>query len=424
MKKKIGLILSTVLIMSILVSLLVACSDDMNNANIDIGRDNADVGNNDSNNNNDNIPDSPSNDNTNDNQECVSHSLDENCVCTNCRLTSHTVSEWIVDKQATCTEEGTRHKECTVCEITIEEGSISTIDHDLDSNCICTNCNQTLHELNEDCICTVCETTAHAVNGLCRHGDYVYFGSYPQTIKANDVTITSTTNDKGYYLGSDNEWYVKVTASPNDSSYTFSTGTNVTDGTVYYFKVEPIRWRILTESNGKAFILCDSIIDNHKYDDSSNNYADSEIREWLNETFYNTAFSTLQKELILTTTVDNSVASAGYSSNQYACENTNDEVFLLSYAEVTNSSYGFSSSYSDYDEAKQMTTSDYSRATGVYMSTRSSYYATGWWWLRSPSYNFSDRARSVIRGSFVINDHGVFDASLGVVPALYIQLAQ
>lgn len=34
-----------------------------------------------------------------------------------------------------------------------------------------------------------------------------------------------------------------------------------------------------------------------------NNYAESTVRKWLNETFYNTAFSELQKQIILTTTV-------------------------------------------------------------------------------------------------------------------------
>ena len=288
--------------------------------------------------------------------------------------------------------------------------------HTPDENCICTICNAVAHTFNENCECTVCETTAHAVNGLCRHGDYVYFGSYPQTIKANGVTITSTTNDKGYYLGSDNEWYAKVTAYSSGYGYTFSTGTNVTYGSVYYFKVEPIRWRILTKSNGKAFILCDSIIDNHRYDDSSNNYANSEIRTWLNETFYKTAFSTLQQELILTTTVDNSVASTGYESNPHACEDTNDKVFLLSYAEVTNSSYGFETS-SD----RQIITSDYSRAIGADMSTSSSYYGVGNWWLRSPIYR-SGHVRYVYYGD--VGPDYVSYGNLGVVPALYIQLDQ
>ena len=309
-------------------------------------------------------------------EKCTSHTPDEDCICTICDAVAHTPDE----------------------------------------NCICTICNAVAHTFNENCECTVCETTAHAVNGLCRHGDYVYFGSYPQTIKANGVTITSTTNDKGYYLGSDNEWYAKVTAYSSGYGYTFSTGTNVTYGSVYYFKVEPIRWRILTKSNGKAFILCDSIIDNHRYDDSSNNYANSEIRTWLNETFYKTAFSTLQQELILTTTVDNSVASTGYESNPHACEDTNDKVFLLSYAEVTNSSYGFETS-SD----RQIITSDYSRAIGADMSTSSSYYGVGNWWLRSPIYR-SGHVRYVYYGD--VGPDYVSYGNLGVVPALYIQLDQ
>ena len=36
-----------------------------------------------------------------------------------------------------------------------------------------------------------------------RDGDYIYFGEYPQTIKASDVVITSTQDERGYYLGSD-----------------------------------------------------------------------------------------------------------------------------------------------------------------------------------------------------------------------------
>ncbi|MBO5304671.1 MAG: hypothetical protein J6A99_03225, partial [Clostridia bacterium] len=135
--------------------------------------------------------------------------------------------------------------------------------------------------------------------------------------------------------------------------------------------------------------------------------------------------------LILTTTVNNSVASTGYSSNQYACENTNDKVFLLSYAEVTNSSYGFSSSYSNYDEARRMTTSDYSRATGVDMDTSSSYYGNGNWWLRSPYPYDSDTARYVNHnGPVDYNSHYgyditgsyVYNTSSGVVPAMWIEL--
>ena len=254
-----------------------------------------------------------------------------------------------------------------------------------------------------------------------RDGDYIYFGEYPQSLKAESVTVGTTADSRGYYLGSDGFYYAKVTADPWSSSYTFSSGAKVTDGTVYYFKVEPIRWRILTEDGTNALILCDSIIANKRYDDSSNNYKESEIRAWLNATFYNTAFSDLQKALVNTVTVDNSGESTGYSSNPYACENTSDKVFLLSYKEVTNSAYGFSSSYGTYDTARRKTVSDYARATGAYMSTSSGYDGNGWWWLRSPHYDFSSLARVVHYGGSTGSNY-VLNTYHGVVPALQIRL--
>ena len=88
--------------------------------------------------------------------------------------------------------------------------------------------------------------------GFIRDGDYIYFGEYPQTLKADDVTITSETDSRGYYLGSDGNYYAMVTADPYvdgmaadpTSKSTFTTGASVIEGEVYYFKVEPIRWRI------------------------------------------------------------------------------------------------------------------------------------------------------------------------------------
>ena len=258
--------------------------------------------------------------------------------------------------------------------------------------------------------------------GYTRDGNYIYFGEYPQTLKADNVTITETLDSRGYYLGSDGFYYAKVVADPYGSSYTFSTGATVTDGQTYYFKVEPIRWRILSTDGETALILCDSIIANHRYDGSSNNYKNSEIRQWLNATFYETAFTELQREIIITTTVDNSVYSTGYSSNSYACADTEDKIFLLSYRDVTNAAYGFSSSASNCDTARGMQTSDYSRATGVYMNTASLYYGNGFWWLRSPNLNYSSYARYVYYDGYVDYYSFVYYTSPGVVPALQIRL--
>jgi uncharacterized repeat protein (TIGR02543 family) len=249
------------------------------------------------------------------------------------------------------------------------------------------------------------------------NGDFILFGEYPQTVKAAGVTVGTEADERGYFLGSDGYYYAQVTATPDPSGgYTFSTGAAVEEGTAYYFKVEPIKWRILSQSNGSALILCESIIANMRFDENSNNYEESEVRAWLIGEFYNTAFNQLERQFILLTEVDNSVESTGYDENPYACENTLDKVFLLSYLDTINSEYGFCNF-----ESRERITSDYSRATGAQMVTESSNFGNGWWWLRSPNNGADDRAwhinldGDICEGNVSLN-------GLGTVPALWIQL--
>ena len=251
-------------------------------------------------------------------------------------------------------------------------------------------------------------------------GGYILFGQYPQTIKSADVTVGDVADGDGYYLGSDGARYAKVVADPRGSDYTFSDGSKVTSGNTYYFKVEPIRWRILSEGGESAFILADGILANKAYDGGSNNYKYSDIRAWLNGEFLNAAFGEMAQSLIETTEVDNSVSSTGYfpNDNDYACENTFDKVFLLSYREVNNIHYGFASSD---DTARRMTVSDYARSTGAYMVTSSDYYfSCGSWWLRSPNNRGSVRIVGADGGANT-NTHYSYD-NYGVVPALNIIL--
>ena len=244
--------------------------------------------------------------------------------------------------------------------------------------------------------------------------NYIYFGEYPQTIKADSVTITETVNEKGYCLGSDNEWYAKVTAKPYSSAYTFTNSATIKSGTVYYFKVEPIKWQILSQEEDTLSVVCASIIANKRYDDSSNNYANSEIRAWLNNEFYNTAFSDLQKELIVTTEVDNGLESTCYSSNDYICENTYDNVYLLSVREA----YFMDRTWND-SQARQKMATDYAKAMGVWLG-EDTHIGYGWWWLRSP-------CAALDRGAVVVGPSGtleyysfIYRGDEGVVPALQL----
>ncbi len=323
---------------------------------------------------------------------------------------------------------------------------------------------------------------------LSEDGKYITFGSFPQTIKSADVTITSSTPDSdGYYLGSDGERYAKITYTYDEDAIgmdwnTWSTcklnlmsdgTTSLAVGNDYYFKVEPIKWRILSNSDGTALITSDTILQGMAYQsqytqsgsnyyatDSSgniltdngtqvyaNNYKWSELRSFLTGDFYEKSFSSDQKALIQLTTVDNSVSTTYTSSsgeNPYTCEDTNDYVFALSYADLINTSYGFNSDRTVSDSARIWSTSDYAKATKAVTYTKEYLIQllfdgtepspgdenydvyimlidSGDVWLRSPSYNCGYCA-SGVGGGCVGDYNGVNDPISGAVPALQLSL--
>lgn len=309
-------------------------------------------------------------------------------------------------------------------------------------------------------------------------GDYIYFGRYPQA-KVSDSAIISALNsasgslptatqfndwtDYKYYIEADNStafmWYKDVVYGGEKyrgvyfTSYrsTWCNGKNASSeqnnngysiGTCYWFKYQPIKWRVLTNQNGKAFLLCNIAIDSQEYyhnernrtinesDVYASNYEYSNIRKWLNDNFYNTAFNLAQQSLIQTTSVDNSARSTNTNedanewnkgTNIYACSNTNDKVFLLSEQEVTNKAYGFNKDFAVSDEARQFKSTDYAKAQGCYVSTSDDFNGNCDFWLRSPYFE-----KGVVK--YISEDgNSIYHCSvnctrLGVLPALWIEL--
>ncbi len=241
------------------------------------------------------------------------------------------------------------------------------------------------------------------------------YGLYPQT-HVSDAVITArldaltTTESNGWYL-LDGTYYAKETANPYGTSYTFDDGTTITEGTAYWFRCEPIKWDILSSSNGAYSLVSSALLDPHRYDSSSNNYAKSEIRSWLNGGFYDTAFS-LDDSCIQTVTVGNSAATTGSSTNIYACENTNDKVYLLSYQDYGNAEY-FAN-----DAARLCKPTDWAKANGAYVSSE----GYGWYWSRSPYSRNSGCAWSVYGGGDLDYDY-VSVGNRCVRPSLQIKVS-
>lgn len=236
------------------------------------------------------------------------------------------------------------------------------------------------------------------------------------------IDITNASDEyRGVYFTSYRPYYTEITSSTSNS---FQDDNGYTTSSVYWFKYEPITWRVLDVQSDKAFLMADLVLDSQDYYYSTsnrtisgatvypNNYKESHIRSWLNATFYNTAFTTEEKARVQTTTVDNSAASTGVDPNQYACANTSDKVFLLSYAEATSTTYGLSTT------SRQLKPSAYAQSQGVYISASN---GNSYWWLRSPINYYAYRVRGVSIDGIVYYGN-VNYAYYGVVPALWISL--
>ena len=312
------------------------------------------------------------------------------------RFNMRVMTDEYLKKPATCMSVPVYYTKCEFCddysELSYTYSFGKRIPHELDGNGKCSGCGYT----------------------------YIYFGEYPQTVKHSSVTIKSTRDERGYYLGSDGAYYAKVVAVPDLLDTKFSDGSWIEEDTVYYFKVEPIRWRVLKKDGETALLMCDSILDTIVYDKSvNNNYKDSDIRAWLNSDFYSVAFDTEEKGRVITTEVDNSAATTASEQNAFGCENTNDKVFLLSYADMTDTEYGFESDHGKEDVARMLIASDYSRATGISFSAQ---HGTAYWWLRSP-YDKKYYAWTSSSGGDLLVFLAVDAEWYGVAPAIQIELA-
>lgn len=311
-------------------------------------------------------------------------------------------------------------------------------------------------------------------------GGIIQFGAYPQT-KVTDSATISALNSRasgwqsyGYYSGS-GSWadgqmtakdymqycdvkyggskYRGVTFSQyrpyytgytSSASYTYQDDNGYTTGTTYWFKYEPLQWKVLDPSEG--LVMCVSLIDSQPYNNYilssgtdfhgntaywgdagkthyANDYANSSLHDWLNETFYATAFTEAQQNRILVNRNQNNDGYYTLTGNtnytDYDSDPTNDKIFLLSYADVNNSAYGFSSSYSAYDTARQAKGTDYAKCQGLWVNSSGSYQGNSWWWLRSPG-DYSSRACNVHNSGYASGSGTVDSTSYGIRPACKI----
>ena len=194
-------------------------------------------------------------------------------------------------------------------------------------------------------------------------GNYVNFGSYPQTQNGNDKT--------------------------------------------------PIEWRVLESDGETALLISRYALDCKPYNTEfvDTTWEQCTLRGWLNNAFYNRAFSTEEKQYILQSDVS---ADKNPKNSTNPGNATKDNVFLLSIVEANK--------YFKSDDARKCAPTDYAIQQGAY--TSDSYKVEGrracCWWLRSPGYN-SDFAVDV-NPDGSIGRSRVSGSGLAVCPCVRVRL--
>ena len=123
-----------------------------------------------------------------------------------------------------------------------------------------------------------------------------------------------------------------------ETIYTSNVGDSVKFGNYKQTRggdIEEIEWCVLKKESNKIMLISKYCLDAkafYEYTPATYGWEYSSIRSWLNYTFYNDAFDSEEKSLILSSTLQNSNNSFGYGKNN----DTTDKVFLLSVLEARN----------------------------------------------------------------------------------------
>ena len=153
---------------------------------------------------------------------------------------------------------------------------------------------------------------------------------------------------------------------------------------------ESIRWIVLKRTESELLVMSKYGLDSKPYHAKAETWIrwkKCSLRKWLNNDFYNTAFTDAEKEKINTKKIKNGKNPVYPNFGKSAA--TEDKVFLLSLEEATNASYGFSKDRKAYDDLRKCAPTEYALANGAEIdeTTTSEGLASGLWWLRTVGYN-------------------------------------
>lgn len=231
---------------------------------------------------------------------------------------------------------------------------------------------------------------------------YFYGDSDPSPTKAWNYTYNNAQYNISIALSSSKKVEMTVTAYKGgraESGKVKQAGDTASYGA---YNGQPIEWLALAVDleNEKALLVtkdCICIRQFHESDDTTGlSWETSDIRVWLNGEFYDTAFQTEQKAMLLETTV---ITPPNSESGAAGGNDTTDKVFLLSEQEV-----------------KQYFTSDEAMAAQCQGEDCS-------WWTRTPGNDNSGYVCTYTDGGLYMTGNTAYSTGVAVRPAIWISLS-
>ena len=173
---------------------------------------------------------------------------------------------------------------------------------------------------------------------------------------------------------------------------------------------KPIEWKKKKKEGNQVLLLSKYVLDAKPYNEELEEvtWETSDIRQWLNNEFYTTAFNKAEKAKIQTSLIKNEDNSEYGTSGE---NDTEDKVFLLSKKEAKTL---FSN-----NEEKIAKATEYAEKSGVYVNEEK----VAGWWLRSPGDNSDSAAVVYSYGWGYRYGYDVYYSyGGGVRPALHLNL--
>ena len=174
---------------------------------------------------------------------------------------------------------------------------------------------------------------------------------------------------------------------------------------------EPVEWLVLEKTDNKVLVISKYALDCQRYNSSLKNrtWESCSLRQWLNNNFFNIAFSDTEKTMIATTTVS---ADKNPDFDINPGKSTKDKVFLLSIKEANK--------YFDSAWGRQCHATEYAESQGLYVSNSNE---RCYWWLRSPGNSYNSAAVISDSGN-TVNYGNPVSTLRGVRPAMWIDFSK